>query len=95
MPCCAVCRCADYVLLNKTDLLPPGQLASLQAVVASINPLATVCCRSINAGIRQTCRTANCEDCPGSRQCCLESVASGRRCPMRELLSFPRCCSCR
>lgn len=35
-------ECADYVLLNKMDLMPEGQLASLQAVVSSINPLASV-----------------------------------------------------
>lgn len=38
-----MCRCADYVLLNKTDLLPPGHAITLRAVIESINPLATVC----------------------------------------------------
>lgn len=35
------CRCADYVVLNKTDLLKKGQLEALQAIVASLNPFAT------------------------------------------------------
>jgi G3E family GTPase len=35
------CRCADYVVLNKTDLLKTGQMEALQAIVASLNPLAT------------------------------------------------------
>jgi G3E family GTPase len=35
------CRCADYVVLNKTDLLKDGELAQLQAIVASLNPFAT------------------------------------------------------
>lgn len=39
-------ECADFVLLNKTDLLPGGlegeALEQLQDIVASLNPLATV-----------------------------------------------------
>eukprot|EP00878_Enallax_costatus_P003472 GHUV01003685.1.p1 GENE.GHUV01003685.1~~GHUV01003685.1.p1 ORF type:complete len:386 (+),score=120.96 GHUV01003685.1:639-1796(+) len=39
-------ECADFVLLNKVDLLPGGlegeALEQLQAIVASLNPLATV-----------------------------------------------------
>ena len=35
------CRCADYVVLNKTDLLKEGELEQLQAIVASLNPFAT------------------------------------------------------
>lgn len=39
-------ECADFVLLNKVDLLPGGMegeaLEQLQAIVASLNPLATV-----------------------------------------------------
>lgn len=31
------------MLLNKTDLLKEGQLESLKAIVASLNPFATVC----------------------------------------------------
>ncbi len=40
-PCC--CRCADFVVLNKTDMLSgDAQLEELSAIVASLNPLATV-----------------------------------------------------
>lgn len=35
-------ECADYVLLNKTDLLEEGQLDELRPIVASLNPFATV-----------------------------------------------------
>ena len=38
-----VCRCADYVLLNKTDMLKEGQLASLSDIAKSLNPLAKAC----------------------------------------------------
>lgn len=38
----AVGRCADHVLLNKTDLLEEGQLEELRPIVASLNPFATV-----------------------------------------------------
>lgn len=38
----AVGRCADHVLLNKTDLLKEGQLEELRPIVASLNPFATV-----------------------------------------------------
>ena len=36
------CRCADCVLLNKTDMLAERQLDSLAAIVTSLNPLAKV-----------------------------------------------------
>ena len=39
---CGMRRCADFVLLNKIDLLKEGQLESLKAIVASLNPFATV-----------------------------------------------------
>jgi G3E family GTPase len=39
-------ECADFVLLNKVDLLPGGMegeaLEQLSAIVSSLNPLATV-----------------------------------------------------
>lgn len=39
-------ECADFVLLNKVDLLPGGvegeALEQLSAIVSSLNPLATV-----------------------------------------------------
>jgi G3E family GTPase len=39
-------ECADFVLLNKVDLLPGGTegeaLEQLSAIVSSLNPLATV-----------------------------------------------------
>jgi hypothetical protein len=39
-------ECADFVLLNKTDLLPGGlggeALEQLTAIISSLNPLATV-----------------------------------------------------
>lgn len=41
IPCVRRCRCADYVVLNKTDLLKEGELEQLQAIVASLNPFAT------------------------------------------------------
>ena len=36
------CRCADFVLLNKMDLLAAGKLQHLTDIVTSLNPLATV-----------------------------------------------------
>ena len=39
--CC--CRVADYVVLNKVDMMNAATLDSLQAIVASLNPLAQVC----------------------------------------------------
>lgn len=36
------CRCADFLLLNKMDCVSEKQLASLSAVVSSLNPLAKV-----------------------------------------------------
>lgn len=36
-------RCADFVLLNKTDMLAERQLDSLSAIVTSLNPLAKAC----------------------------------------------------
>ncbi len=38
------CRCADYVLLNKRDMLVNGELESLIEIVHTLNPLAQVCC---------------------------------------------------
>jgi G3E family GTPase len=39
-------ECADFILLNKVDLLPGGlegeALEQLTAIVSSLNPLATV-----------------------------------------------------
>ena len=35
-------RVADYVVLNKVDMLGPGTIDSLSAIVASLNPLAQV-----------------------------------------------------
>ncbi len=37
-------ECADYVILNKADQLPQGgdAMQQLMAIVASLNPLATV-----------------------------------------------------
>ena len=35
-------RCADFVLLNKVDLLAAGKLQHLTDIVTSLNPLATV-----------------------------------------------------
>ena len=35
-------ECADFVLLNKTDMLEPGQVGSLQDIASSLNPLAKV-----------------------------------------------------
>jgi hypothetical protein len=35
-------RCADFVLLNKVDLLPAGKLQQLTDIITSLNPLATV-----------------------------------------------------
>lgn len=37
-----VCRCADFVLLNKVDTLKEGQLESLMEIAKSLNPLAKV-----------------------------------------------------
>ena len=37
-------RCADYVLLNKVDLLGNENLDSLSAIVSSLNRLAEVSC---------------------------------------------------
>ena len=34
---------ADYVVLNKVDMMNSATLDSLQAIVASLNPLAQVC----------------------------------------------------
>ena len=34
---------ADYVVLNKVDMMNAATLDSLQAIVASLNPLAQVC----------------------------------------------------
>ena len=36
------CRCADFVLLNKVDMLQEGQLEGLTQIAASLNPLAKV-----------------------------------------------------
>ena len=36
------CRCADYVLLNKRDMLVKGELESLIEIVHTLNPLAQV-----------------------------------------------------
>ncbi len=36
------CRCADFVLLNKVDLLGAENLDSLSAIVSSLNRLAEV-----------------------------------------------------
>jgi G3E family GTPase len=38
----ALCRCADFVLLNKVDMLKEGDLDSLSQIAASLNPLAKV-----------------------------------------------------
>lgn len=35
-------RCADFVILNKTDLLGEAEQEELAAIVASLNPLAQV-----------------------------------------------------
>lgn len=35
-------RCADFLLLNKTDLLKEGQLEELRGIVATLNPFAAV-----------------------------------------------------
>ena len=37
-----LCRCADFVLLNKTDMMDLGQLDSLKEIIASLNPMARV-----------------------------------------------------
>ena len=36
------CRCADFVLLNKVDMLKEGDLEGLSQIAASLNPLAKV-----------------------------------------------------
>ena len=36
------CRCADFVLLNKIDMLKEGDLEGLSQIAASLNPLAKV-----------------------------------------------------
>ena len=38
----AWCRCADFVLLNKVDMLKEGDLESLSQIASSLNPLAKV-----------------------------------------------------
>ena len=38
----SICRCADFVLLNKVDMLQEGQLEGLTQIAASLNPLAKV-----------------------------------------------------
>ena len=50
------CRCADFVLLNKTDMLKEGQLASLVDIAKSLNPLAKA-------------RALPCQTPPGSPPC--------------------------
>ena len=41
--CALLCsRCADYVVLNKTDLMNQATVGSLTAIVESLNPLAQV-----------------------------------------------------
>lgn len=45
VPACACYRCADYVVVNKVDLLAAQAadgVEQLGAIVASLNPLATV-----------------------------------------------------
>lgn len=37
-------RCADFVLLNKVDMLKEGDLEGLSQIAASLNPLAKVPC---------------------------------------------------
>ena len=46
------CRCADFVLLNKVDMLQEGQLEGLTQIAASLNPLAKVI-PTLN-GLKQT-----------------------------------------
>jgi len=38
----ACCRCADFVLLNKVDMLKAGEVEDLSQIAASLNPLAKV-----------------------------------------------------
>lgn len=44
--CTATCflyrRVADYVVLNKVDMMNEATMASLEAIIASLNPLAKV-----------------------------------------------------
>lgn len=35
-------RCADFVILNKADMMNPAMMDSLTAIVESLNPLAQV-----------------------------------------------------
>ena len=42
---CCLCRCADYVLLNKIDQLQDGRLGELNDIMRSLNPLAQVLLR--------------------------------------------------
>jgi G3E family GTPase len=35
-------ECADFVILNKTDLLDDDKVQQLQTIIATLNPLATV-----------------------------------------------------
>lgn len=49
-------ECADFILLNKVDLLPGAlegeALEQLQAIVSSLNPLATViACEQAKVGV--------------------------------------------
>ena len=39
---CFLCRVADYVVLNKIDMMNGPTVDSLTAIVASLNPLAQV-----------------------------------------------------
>ena len=44
----ACCRCADFVLLNKVDMLKEGEAEDLSQIAASLNPLAKVPLTLIN-----------------------------------------------
>jgi hypothetical protein len=56
-------RCADYILLNKTDLLQPNQLESLIEIVSSLNPLAKVTTllslKAVSRGVLQLILSVN------------------------------------
>lgn len=53
-------RVADYVVLNKVDMMDGPTMDSLSAIVASLNPLAQVACRRCARGLARppVCRSA-------------------------------------
>ena len=47
------CRCADFVLLNKIDMLKEGDLEGLSQIAASLNPLAKVTLSTLALPLQQ------------------------------------------